>query len=180
VDAEKLEETQDFPIGSLEQAFVDDCFYEPDALLLDQILEINAEERLVRASMPTHPQLPITSGQKTHPIHHPPHVSGGLMVHMTGVIAFVHFYYLLGLRHSDGWIGYGVRIHQARFHALADTERPLVLECRADRVPRIRRKFLLRYQFRFTQGDSLVYEGDQTAMWMRTSDAAGHAGAEAR
>ena len=39
--------------------------------------------------------------------------------HMTGMIGFVHAYYVLGLRHADGWIGYGAKIHSARFRALA-------------------------------------------------------------
>ena len=165
-----MDDSISYPIGPLEQAFIDDCFYGPEALLLDEILEINPEERRVRARMPTHQDLPITRHQRAHPIHHPAHVSGGLMMHMTGVIAFVHFYYLLGLRHRDGWIGYGVRANDVRFHALANVTHPLVLECQAERTPRIRSKFLVRYKFRFTQEEALVYEGSQTALWMRTSE----------
>ena len=29
------------------------------------------------------------------------------MVHLTGMLGFMHAYYVLGLRHADGWIGYG-------------------------------------------------------------------------
>ena len=89
------------------------------------------------------------------------------MIHMTGIIAYVHAYYLLGLRHAEGWVGYGARIHGARFHALAPPGVPLVLECRATQLRRGDKSVLARYTFRFTQNETLVYEGDQTALWTR-------------
>jgi hypothetical protein len=89
------------------------------------------------------------------------------MVHMTGVAAFAHFYYVLGLRHGQGWTGYGVRIQDARFHKLADIGPPLVLECKAVHVRRMPPKMLVRYEFNFTQEGVLVYQGQQTAFWMQ-------------
>jgi hypothetical protein len=32
-------------------------------------------------------------------------VSGGLILHLTGIAGIAHAYYVLGLRHRDGWIG---------------------------------------------------------------------------
>lgn len=157
----------------LDPDFLEDCFYEPGGVLIDEILEIDKEKNFVRARMPTSAVLPITAEQKAHPVRHPSHVSGGLLVHMTGVMGYAHFYYCLGLRHRDGWIGYGVRIHNARFSALANTTDPLILDCWAAKTPRIRDRFLLRYKFEFRQGETIVYEGDQTAIWMKTKDAAG-------
>ena len=87
------------------------------------------------------------------------------MVHMTGVIAFVHTYYVLGLRHAEGWIGYGVRIHDAKYHKLANTADPLILECTATRIRNIRNQYFVRYRFRFLQNEELVYEGDQSAIF---------------
>lgn len=153
--------------GPLPPEFVSDALYGLDGLLIDEILTVDHAQNLVRVRMPVHEGLPITSTQKVHPDRHPRHVSGGLMVHMTGVVAFVHFYFIMGLRHSEGWTGYGVRMHEARFHALADMSAPLVLECRSTDRPRVRSKFLQRYEFKFTQNDKLVYEGDQTAIWMK-------------
>lgn len=153
-----------------DQAFIDDCPYLPEAFLLDQLLEIDADGNRVRARMPTSDELPITRHQRVHPIKHPRHVSGGLMVHMTGMIAFVHSYYVLGLKHAEGWIGYGGKIHQARFRALAKPGVPLELECVAKTVRVGKERALCRYDFRFYQGESLVYEGDQTAMWLRVDE----------
>jgi hypothetical protein len=41
------------------------------------------------------------------------------------------------------------------------------LECRATQLRRSDTSVLARYDFRFTQNGTLVYEGDQTALWQR-------------
>lgn len=151
----------------LDPAFLEDCLYLESGILLDEVLHVDVEQSLVRARMPTHDALPITASQRVVPGVHPRHVSGGLMVHMTGVIAFVHFYYVLGLRHADGWTGYGARIHDARFRALAEPGLPLTLQCRAIKNRRIGDKISVRYEMRFEQGEQLVYEGEQTALWIK-------------
>jgi hypothetical protein len=88
------------------------------------------------------------------------------MIHMTGMVGFAHAYYVLGLRHADGWIGYGARINSARFASLATPGEPIVIECRATQVRRGSINVLARYAFKFHQGTTLVYEGDQTALWI--------------
>jgi 3-hydroxymyristoyl/3-hydroxydecanoyl-(acyl carrier protein) dehydratase len=151
----------------LDPDFVADCLYDEDALLLDEVLTVDQAESLVRVRMPTHDELPLTASQRVDPVLHPRHVSGGLMVHMTGVAAYAHFYYVLGLRTKDGWTGYGVRIHDARFHAIAPPGDPLILECKALQVRRMGKRINARYAFHFTQNDRLVYEGEQTALWIK-------------
>lgn len=155
---------------ALDPAFVADCPYGPGGLLIDDIVEIRPEDNLVVARMPTHEDLPLTREQRAHPVRHPRHVSGGLMVHMTGMVAFVHTYYVLGLRHEDGWIGYGGRIYSAKFRALAKPGAPLELSCRATQVRKTASSVFARYAFRFTQGGALIYEGDQSALWMKVGD----------
>jgi hypothetical protein len=156
----------------IDPAFLADCPYGPGGLLLDDILEIDAARDRVVGRMPTFDELPLTREQRAHPLRHPRHVSGGLMVHMTGMIAFAHAYYLLGLRHADGWVGYGAKIHGARFRALAPPGEPLVLECTATQKRVTPTSVFARYAFKFTQGDKLVYEGDQSALWTRVAEAA--------
>ncbi len=157
---------------ALDPNFIADCPYAPGGMLLDEIVRVDRAEQLVVARMPTHDELPITREQRAHPVHHPRHVSGGLMVHMTGIVAFAHAYYVLDLRHSDGWIGYGARIRAARFHALAKPGEPLFLECKATETRIGTKSALARYAFRFTQGETVVYTSDQTAMWMKTAELA--------
>ena len=159
----------------LSEEFLADCLYGPEGILLDEVLLVDKAQSLVRVRMPTRDDLPITAAQRVDPIKHPRHVSGGLMIHMTGVAAFVHFFYVLELRHSLGWTGYGVRIHQARFHALARIGAPIEIECRATKVRNLAGKMLARYDFKFTQEGQLVYEGDQTAMWSKLDTVEGDA-----
>jgi hypothetical protein len=151
----------------LDPAFVADCPYGPEGLLIDELLSVDRDASLVVARMPTHDDLPLTREQRVHPERHPRHVSGGLMVHMTGMVAFLHAYYVLDLRHADGWIGYGGRIHSARFKALARPGEPMELECQATQVRQTPKSVLGRYDFRFLQAGVLVYEGDQTALWSK-------------
>lgn len=154
----------------LDPEFLADSPYGPGGLLMDEILEVDAPNGRVVARMPTFEELPLTREQRAHPVRHPRHVSGGLMVHMTGMVAFVHAYYVLGLRHADGWIGYGGKINSARFKALAPPGEPLILECKATQVRRGDTNVFARYVFKFTQKDVIIYEGDQSAMWMRVSE----------
>lgn len=154
----------------IDQAFIDDCPYAPGGMLLDEILVVDREKSLVRVRMPTHDELPITREQRVHPLKHPRHVSGGLMVHMTGMAGFVHAYYVFDLRHADGWIGYGGRIHDARYKSLALPGTPIEIECRTTKVRRGSKRIVARYDLRFYQGTSLVYVGDQTAMWLKIEE----------
>lgn len=154
----------------LEPEFVADCPYGPEAILIDDILEVDRERGSVVARMPTSPDHPLTREQRVHPVRHPRHVSGGLMVHATGMLGYVHAYYVLDLRHADGWIGYGGRIYDARFMTLAEMGAPLELRLDATKVRKTGDKVFGRYRFRFTQADAVVYEGDQAAMWMRITE----------
>lgn len=155
----------------LEQAFIDDCPYGPDALLIDEVVEVDVPGSRVVALMPVHDELPLTREQRVHPVRHPRHVNGGLMLHMTGMLGFLHAYYVFGLRHADGWIGYGAKIHGARFLALATPGEPLLLKGWTTRCRKSANNIVARYSFEFRQRDKLVYEGDQTAMWMRVDEA---------
>jgi hypothetical protein len=153
----------------LDPDFVADCPYEPDAILFDEILAIDREASRVVARMPTRDDLPLTSLQRVHPERHPRHVSGALMVHVTGMLGFAHAYYLLGLRQREGWIGFGTNIQEARYGHLAVIGPPLVLDCRATQVRRIRGSLYVKYAFRFDQEGAVVYESRQAAVWRRVT-----------
>ena len=159
-----------FRLMPLDPAFVADCPYGPGGLLLSDIVEVDHDAGRVVALMPAHADLPLTREQRAHPVRHPRHVSGGLMVHMTGMMGFVHAYHVLGLRHADGWIGYGGRIYEARFLALGEMGQPLRLTCTATRVRRGEARAFCRYDFEFTQGDTVVYRSDQAAMWLKVAE----------
>ena len=151
----------------LDPEFVDDSPYEREALLIDEILEVDAAQSRLLARMPTHAGLPLTALQRVHPVKHPRHVAAGGIVHATGMLGLAHGYYVLGLRYKDGWIGFGTNIKEARYGRLATVGPPLLLECRGLRTRRLRGGLYVSYGFRFTQEDEVVYESEQAAVWRR-------------
>jgi len=155
----------------LDPAFVADCPYGPEAQLLDEIVEIDRDAGRIVATMPARADLPLTSGQRADPVRHPRHVSGALMVHATAILGFAHAYHLLGLRHADGWIGYGTHVHFARWPSMARMGPPLTLELKALRIRRVKGTLFVRYAFRFTQEGRVVFESEQSAIWIRPEDA---------
>lgn len=107
----------------IDPGFVADCPYGPDGQLLDSIVAVDRDASTIVATMATRADLPLTRDQRAHPERHPHHVSGALMIHATGILGFAHAYFVLDLRHADGWIGYGTHIHAARFVAWAGSAR---------------------------------------------------------
>jgi hypothetical protein len=157
---------------ALDPAFVADCPYGPEALLIDDIVAIDRDTSTVVARVPTHDDLPLTRDQRAHVERHPRHVNGGLMIHMTGMIGFAHAYYVLGLRHADGWIGYGTHVHDGRFKKLGKIGPPMLLRCHAKSVRKIGASIFARYDLEFTQDGEVVYVGDQSAIWTRVAASA--------
>jgi hypothetical protein len=153
----------------LDPEFIADCPYGPEAIFFDEVLDLDRERDAIRVRMPTHEGLPLTEHQRVHPTRHPRHVNGGLMVHITGMVAMAHVFFLHDLRHADGWIGYGALINKARYPNLATIGDPLELEAHATRIRGAGDKRVIVYDFRFTQNDALVFESSQTAMFMRVS-----------
>jgi hypothetical protein len=150
----------------LDAEFLADCPYQPEALLLDEIVEIDKERNLVRARMFPRSDLPLTCFQRVDPVRHPRHVNGGLLVHLTGMLGFVHAYYVLGLRYREGWIGVGALIHKARYPNMALIGKPLELLLKATSVREGKGKKVVTYEFLFTQDGNTVYQSNQVAMWL--------------
>jgi len=153
---------------ALDPDFISDCPYADP--LIDDILAIDHATSSITARMPTREDLPITRDQRAHPERHPRHVSGGLMIHATGIMGFAHAYFVLGMRHADGWIGYGTHIHNARFRKMGTIGEPIVITCTQIESRKIRGTILGRYKFRFAQGDDTIYDGDQSAVWTRVNE----------
>jgi hypothetical protein len=158
------------PPTPFEPAFLDDLPYDPDVLLFDAILELDRDASRVVCRMPTTDSMPLTRHQRVDAVRHPRHVSGGLLVHATGMLGFIHAYHVLGLRHREGWVGYGTHIHSATFRKLVPPGSPIEATCRATKVRSGRARHVVRYDFRFLHEGDTCYEGDQTAMWMNVNE----------
>ena len=151
----------------LDPDFVADCPYGPGGLLLDDIIRVDRDTSTIIATMATRADLPLVREQRTHPERHPPHVAGGVIIHATGMLGHAHGYYVLDLRHADGWTGYGTQIHTGRFRRMTRIGPQLTMTCRATNVRRIRGAIVARYDFRFEQEGDAVYVGEHTALFSR-------------
>jgi hypothetical protein len=138
--------------------FLDTFLYEEDGILIDEVISLDAERREVRARLDTTRFLPIARHQRVRP-DHPAHVSGGELIIVTW---FFH-----GVRWDEGWVGYGNRIHRADFRELARIGPVLELRSRETRARIGARRIMLRFEFQFWQGDTTVYYGDQSALFIR-------------
>jgi hypothetical protein len=147
--------------------FLADLPYDPDVLLLDRIEEIVPDAHRVRCRMPTDRPIPFMDRQRVHDQRHPRHVAGAALVHATGMLGFVHAYYVLGLRHAQGWIGYGTHIHKAVFRKLVPPGSPIDCTCIAEKLRLGRTRHIVRYRFEFLHEGERCYEGEQSAVWMQ-------------
>jgi hypothetical protein len=149
-----------------EDAFLADLPYDPEVLFFDELLEVDPEKNLIRCRMPTDRPLPFTSSQRAHAVRHPSHVAGAVMVHATGMLGFIHAYYILGLRHAAGWVGYGTHIHRVVFRKLVSPGSPIEARCIATRSRIGQKRHFIRYSFEFRHEGEVCYEGDQSAVWL--------------
>jgi len=148
------------------QRFLRTFLYEEDAFLVDEVLELDAETRCIRARMDTQRPLPFAALQRTDP-RHPPHVSAAELVMATGSLGCLHAWFFHGCRWDEGWAGFGNRIHRADFRSLARIGPPLSLSSRELRTRVGPRRVVLRCAFEFSQEGRSVYRGDQSAMFMK-------------
>lgn len=148
------------------QRFIDTFLYEPDALLVDEILRVDADARALEALLDSTRPLPFARCQRTSALH-PAHVSAAELLMATGSLGCLHAYLFHGCRWDEGWAGFGNRIHRADFKRLAVIGPPITLESTETRTRVGERRIVIRYGFRFDQEGELVYQGDQSAMFVR-------------
>jgi hypothetical protein len=151
--------------------FLESYMYRDAAFLIDEVVAMDTEARAIDARLDTRRELPFTAQQRIGPSH-PAHVSAGELLMATGSLGCMHAWFFHGCRWDEGWTGFGNRIHRADFKQLARIGPPLRLESRESRTRVGDRRVVLRFEFRFWQGETLVYFGDQTAMFVRERELA--------
>lgn len=154
-------------LESLELTRFLDCFlYREPAFLVDEICAVDSEARRLEARMDADRPLPIARHQRVGP-GHPAHVSAAELLTLTGNLGCLHAWIFHDCRWDEGWSGFGNRIHRADFKQLARVDVPLELESRETRTRVGPRRVVIRYEFRFRQGERVVYVGDQSAMFFK-------------
>ncbi len=148
--------------------FLDRNLYRRSAILIDEISSIDAGRHEIVCRMRTDKSgIPLLDEQRDPYGTHPRHLNGGVLVHLSGIMGIAHAWYVEGLRLADGWVGYGTTIHRLDIRGPVAIGPPLDLRLRATRRrirPRVR---IVRYELVYTQRDSVVYRGDQSAIWRK-------------
>ena len=146
--------------------FLDTFLYDEEAFFIDEIMSVDPEARRIEARMDTTRPLPLSRHQRTGP-GHPAHVAAAEMLAVTGSLGCLHAWLFHGCRWDEGWSGFGNRIHRADFKSLARLGPPLDLSSVETKTRVGEKRVVIRYEFRFVQDETLVYAGDQSAMFFR-------------
>lgn len=157
--------TEEAPRHRFDEDFFRGFPYRPEGFFLDRLVEVDREGMRVLCEMDTGKSFPFVAEQKNHDRIHPPHLPGGVIVHLTGMVGLVAVQILLDFRFDQGWSGYGSRIHKAEFKRLVKLGSPVRLEGRITSDRRRGNMAIVRYEFRFTQEGHIFYFGDQTAVY---------------
>jgi hypothetical protein len=159
---------------SLPADYATECLYDPTHAFVHEVRRL--DESAVLAVVDTTRLGALVDAQRAM-VGHPKHVPGAVMVQITGTLGNLHAVYALGLRISEGWVGFGTHLRSARFPSLGRIGPPMETELRVTRVRRLRGRVFVEYAFTYTQDDRRVYESEQTAVWVRGPDAEASIGA---
>jgi len=149
-----------------------ESLYAPDQWYLHDLLEIERDEaegldRVVAlCDTQTLADHPIVAAQREWPSQ-PKHVPGIIMVQITGTLGNLHAVCVMGLKMSEGWVGFGTNIHEARFSGVGKIGPAMICELKIERLRRIKGQVFGTYAFRFEQEGKVIYRSRQTASWLR-------------
>lgn len=149
---------------SLPPDFADECLYRQDQWYLTELLELDAAAGVVRGRVDTTRLGPAVTAQVATP-GHPKHVPGAVMVQLTGTLGNLHAVYVLGLKVSQGWSGFGTHIRFAKFPSLGRIGPPMDVRLTVVRHRLFRGQHFCTYGFLYEQEGREVYVAEQSAIW---------------
>lgn len=151
---------------AIPEAFASESLYTPDQWFVHDVVE-SGEDHLVgtcdTAQLATHP---LVEAQRPWP-GQPKHVPGAIMVQITGTLGNLHAVMVLGLRMSEGWVGFGTNILGAKFRGLGEIGPPMRCELKVEELRELRGTKFVTYAFRYEQDGRLIYTSRQRASWLR-------------
>jgi hypothetical protein len=148
------------------QRFLDTFLYTEEAVLVDELVRVDADKGEIEAILDTTRPLPFAAAQRVSDLH-PAHVSGAELIMATGALGCLHAWLFHGCHWDEGWAGFGNRIHRADFKRLATLGPPITLRSTETKTRVGASRVVIRYAFEFRQAGELVYVGDQSAMFVK-------------
>lgn len=146
--------------------FEAECLYRPEAWFLHDLIELDADAGRVVARCDTTRLGALVDAQIELPAH-PKHLPGAVALQITSTLASLHAVYLMDMRPSQGWAGFGTHVHSLRFPRMGRIGPPV--DCTLELISRrtLRATVFTRYRFTYRQEGEVVYESEQTAAWVR-------------
>ncbi len=147
--------------------FESECLYHRDRWYLHDLPTLDRERGLLVGILDTTRIGSLVDAQQAWP-GHPKHLPGAVAVQMTGTLGNLHAVYCMGLRPTEGWVGFGTHIRSAKFPNLGRIGPSVSARCEATRARQFRGTWFIDYDFLFEQEGLAVYVSKQTAAWTRT------------
>lgn len=147
--------------------FVDTFFYGPGAFLVDEVTFADPNDGVLEARIDTTRHMPYTAEQRGDPKLHPRHVNGGDLLTITGNLGCLHAFFFHGCRWDEGWVGFGAKIYRADFKNLARIGPPVTCRSVEMQKKRMSDRLIIRFDFEMKQGDKLVYQSEQSAIFTK-------------
>lgn len=148
--------------------FAAESLYHPSWWCVHDVLEIDREAGRVVALIDTTRLGDLVEAQRPWPGHER-HLPGAVAIQVTGTLGNLHAVYVLGLKCSEGWVGYGTHVKEARFRRIGRIGPPVRAELVNLKKRFVSNVWFLSYRFRFEQDGEAIYESEQTAAWRRTT-----------
>ncbi|MCB9665508.1 MAG: hypothetical protein H6732_15455 [Alphaproteobacteria bacterium] len=149
-------------------AFAAEALYAPEAWFVHRVLSLDPEAGVLVAEMDT-TALPLVPAQRVVP-GHPQHLPAAVAVQATGTLGQIYAVTALGLRVSEGWVGYGTHIEQARWGRMGEIGPPIRLTTTLTRQRTMMGTRFAWFDFLFEQHGQWVYRSRQAAAWRRVTE----------
>ena len=147
--------------------FERESLYTRDQWYIDELLELGEERVVGVCDTAKLADSPIVQAQRPWP-GQPKHVPGVVMVQITGTLGNIHAVGALGLRMSEGWVGFGTNILQAKFRGLGTIGPAMRCELKVEDSRTLKGQLFVTYAFRYEQEGRVVYTSRQRASWAKT------------
>lgn len=145
--------------------FLQGFIYSREAFLISEIVE--AKDGAIHGRMLPGLPLLVAPHQRGEEHLHPRHVSGPDLILVTACLGCLHAYFFHGLRWQEKWVGFGSRMRNVQFRDLANLKDPVELFSKETRARIKPDRALLEFNFRFLQNGKVVYQSEQSAMFVR-------------
>lgn len=146
--------------------FAAESLYEREHWYVHEVVEHGEDFLIGICDTNTLVEHPLVLAQRPWP-GQPKHVPGAVMVQITGTLGNIHAVAVLGLRMSEGWVGFGTNILEAKFRGLGKLGPPLRCELRVEDHRELRGQRFVTYAFRYEQEGRAIYTSRQRASWLR-------------